>query len=162
LPAGSPDVDATFCCLAMFWPVVNPIGRYRLAKQLAAGADPPDWAVRHIPLHDHYWRSEANMTDGSPLFALERGEAARLPPALLIQPRIDQQHIYEDPGASTPGTDLDKFVAAYRRTGASLDLAYYDAPQYFTTQNPNSAASQDAFARVVAFFRHNIPDPQAG
>ena len=74
------------------------------------------------------------MSEGSPLAALQRREAVNVVPALLIQPRVDQQHIYHDPGAPEPGTDFDKFVAAYRAAGGSLDVAMYDAPQYFTVQ----------------------------
>ena len=159
LPAGSPDVDASFRCLNLFWPVVNPASRYRMAKKLIADGSPPDWAVRHIPLHDAYWGSEASMTEGSPLGALQRHEDVRVVPALLIQPRVDQQHIYQDPGSPEPGTDLDKFVAAYRAAGAPLDIAMYDAPQYFTVNEPTAAASLDAFTRMIAFFRKYIPEP---
>jgi acetyl esterase/lipase len=158
LPAGSLAVDASVRCLAMFWPVVNPIGRYRYAKQLCEAADPPDWALRHVPLHDAYWRSEANMKEGSPMLALDRGEGPELPPALLIQPRNDPQHIYHDPASEDPRTDLDRFLQAYRRR-APLEVVYYDAPQYFTTQAPNSPAAKDAFRRVVDFFRAHIPVP---
>lgn len=160
LPPGSPDVDAGFRCLAMFWPVVNPAGRYRMAQALVKAGSPPDWAVRHLPLHDAYWKTEAAMEEGSPLVALQNGEGGALPPALYIQPRVDQQHIYQDPGSAVPGTDIDKFVAAWRRKGP-LDLVYYDAPQYFTTQDPKSDASRDAFDRVVSFFKTHIPDPGA-
>ena len=157
--AGLPEVDATVRCLAMFWPVVNPLGRYRYAKYLSAQPNPPDWAIRHIPLHDAYWKTEANMREGSPLFALEQGEGKALPPALWLQPRVDPQHIYEDPASPGSGTDLEKFIAAYRRTGASIEIEYYDAPQYFTTVDPRSGASKSAFARVVGFFQRHIPDP---
>ena len=159
LPPGSPVVDASFRCLAMFWPVVNPLGRYRYALHLNRQPSAPDWAVRHPALHDAYWKTEANMEEGSPLIALQRGEGSALPPAVWIQPRNDPQHIYQDPGSPVIGTDLDKFLTEFRRRGGRLDIVYYDAPQYFTTQNPRSAASQDAFARVVEFFRANIPDP---
>ena len=159
LPPGSLDMDATFHCLNLFWPVISPLGRYRLAKALLSEPAPPDWAVRHVPLHDAYWGSEANMSEGSPLAALERGEKVRLAPALWIQPRIDQQHIYQDPGSSTPGTDLDKFIAAYRQAGGSIELDYYDAPQYFTVHDPASAASLDAFDKMIGFFRKHIPEP---
>jgi acetyl esterase/lipase len=158
LPPGSPDVDATFHCLNLFWPVISPAGRYRAAKKLASEPSPPDWAVRHPPLHDAYWGSEAAMSEGSPLAALQRAEKLRLVPALWIQPRVDQQHIYQDP-AATPGTDLDKFVAAYRQAGGTIDMAYYDAPQYFTVHDPACAASQDAFGKMIAFFRKHIPEP---
>ena len=159
LPAGSPDTDATFHCLNMFWPVINPLGRYRLAKKISGEPSPPDWAVRHIPLHDAYWGSEACMSEGSPLAALQRREPVNVVPALLIQPRQDQQHIYDDPSAQEPGTDFDKFIAAYRAAGGSLDVAMYDAPQYFTVNEPGSPAALDAFARMIAFFCKKIPEP---
>jgi acetyl esterase len=160
LPAGLPKTDATFKSLAMFWPVVNPAGRYRYAQQLCAMPNAPDWAQRHIPLHQAYWKTIDAMEEGSPLVAVQRGEVGRLPPAIWIQPKDDPQHIYLDPGGAGAGTDLDKFVAAWRACGGMLDVTYYDAPQYFTTLDPNSAASQAAFAQVVAFFRATIPDPK--
>ena len=36
LPAGSPAVDATVRCVVMLWPVINPWGRYQMAKREAA------------------------------------------------------------------------------------------------------------------------------
>jgi acetyl esterase len=156
---GSPRVDATFHCLHLFWPVVNPLGRYRLARHLSSLQGSPDWAVRHVPLHDTYWGTEANMAEGSPLLALQHSENVRTVPALWVQPRVDEQHIYQDPGSTEPGTDLDKFVAAYRRAGGEIGLAYYDAPQYFTVHDSGSAASQQAFARMIAFFKKHIPEP---
>ena len=99
------------------------------------------------------------MAEGSPLLALQRSENARMVPALWIQPRVDEQHIYQDPGSDVPGTDLDKFLAAYRSAGGAIDIVYYDAPQYFTVHDPEGAASLDAFARMIAFFKEHIPEP---
>jgi acetyl esterase len=157
LPPGGAEFDVSFHCLNLFWPVVNPLGRYKLAVALAAQPNPPDWAVRHGPLHDKYWGSEEHMADGSPLIALETGEKVLVVPLQWIQPRIDQQHIYQDPSSTVPGTDLDKFIAAYRKVGGTVEMAYYDAPQYFTVQDPESAASKDAFEKMIAFFRKHIP-----
>lgn len=159
LPTGSPEVDARFHCLNLFWPVVNPLGRYRFAQELCKRPDAPDWAVRHPVLHERYWGSEAAMAEGSPLVALENGEEISTLPLQWIQPVVDQQHIYQDPSSTLPGTDLDKFIAAYRKAGGTVDMAYYDAPQYFTVQQPESSASQDAFGNMVAFFQKNIPQP---
>ena len=39
LPAGSPALDATVPCVIMSWPVINPLGRYRLAVRARDGAD---------------------------------------------------------------------------------------------------------------------------
>ena len=80
-------------------------------------------------------------------------------PLQWIQPRVDQQHIYQDPESPVPGTDLDKFITAYRKAGGLVDMAYYDAPQYFTVHEPESAPSRDAFGRMIAFFCKHIPQP---
>ena len=37
-------------CVVMSWPVINPLGRYRHAKRVQAGANAPDWrATRSRP-----------------------------------------------------------------------------------------------------------------
>jgi acetyl esterase/lipase len=40
LPAGAPAVDASLRCVVMGAPVIDPLGRYRYAKQLKAGGKP--------------------------------------------------------------------------------------------------------------------------
>ena len=159
LPAEKGEFGARIHCVNLFWPVVNPLGRYRFARRLKAEPDAPDWAIRNPTLHDHYWGSEAAMAEGSPLIAIESGERVSTVPLNWIQPAIDQQHIYQDPESSVPGTDLDKFIAAYRKIGGSVKLTYYDAPQYFTVNKPNSSEASDAFKNMIAFFEHNIPQP---
>src|ERR1700738_2365378 len=70
LPAGSPAQDASVRCVIMSWPVINPLSRYRHAKRAQTGANPPEWPKSIIARHDSYWRSEANMAEGSPTVAL--------------------------------------------------------------------------------------------
>src|SRR5207248_2077016 len=96
LPAGTPPQDATVRCVIMSWPVINPFSRYRLAKREQAKADPPDWPKGIIARHDSYWQNEANMAEGNPLLALERGEKVSTPPAIWYQARGDLMHDYED------------------------------------------------------------------
>ena len=43
LPAGSPAHDASVRCVVMSWPVINPLSRYRHAKRVLGGANPPEW-----------------------------------------------------------------------------------------------------------------------
>ena len=70
----SPAVDATVRCVAMTWPVINPLSRYRHARRARDTANPPAW-VGNIPeRHDTYWKTEAKMAEGNPVLALERGE----------------------------------------------------------------------------------------
>src|SRR5262245_9884621 len=94
LPAGAAAQDATVRCVIMSWPVINPFSRYRHAKRgLAAGAE---WPKSIIARHDSYWVNEANMSEGSPTMALERGEKLLTPPAIWFQAHGDLMHDYKD------------------------------------------------------------------
>jgi hypothetical protein len=88
----------------MSWPVINPFSRYCLAKREQARANPPDWPKGIIARHDSYWRNEANMAEGNPLLALERGEKVLTPPAVWFQGRGDILHDYKDIESDFPAT----------------------------------------------------------
>ena len=107
LPAGSAPQDATVRCVVMSWPVINPLSRYRHAKRSLAGG--ADWAKPIIPRHDSYWKSEANMEEGNPMLALERGEKLQLPPAIWFQSRGDIVHDYKDADSSFAGNEPQRF-----------------------------------------------------
>jgi len=143
LPAGAPAVDATVGCVVLLWPVIDPLGRYEYAKKLRAGGKPyPDVVDRVLPSHDEYWGSEAAMAEGSPARALERGEAAELPPVLYIQGTRDVAH---------PRPDLDRFVAAYRKAGGEVQLELYeDEPEGFMRTSKSPAVGQ-AMDRIREF-----------
>jgi len=151
LPGGSPEVDASLRCVAMFWPVINPLGRHHNARRMSEGPNPPDWPPRTMRLSLAYWTSEEAMREGSPLLALERGEAVATPPVLWIQGRNDLIHDYRDPHSGFDGTEAQRFVDRYRRAGGRIALDYYDAPLHFTTEHPDMPQSVQAVRRVVAF-----------
>ena len=113
LPAGSPRLDASVPCVVMSWPVINPLSRYRHAKRALAGANAPEWPKNIIPRHDAYWPSEAEMAEGNPMLALERGEKVQLPPAIWFQGRGDLVHDYKDADSEFPGNEPQRFVANY-------------------------------------------------
>ena len=126
LPAGSAAVDATVQCVAMTWPVINPLSRYRHARRARDAANPPAW-VGDIPQrHDTYWKTEANMAEGNPVLALERGEKVQTPPALWVQGRPDIVHDYRDPDSPVDANEPERFVADYRKAGGTIDLIYID------------------------------------
>ena len=77
LQTEGPQVDATVNCVVMLWPVIDPLGRYQYAKELKAAGKPyPELVDLVLPLHDKYWKDEAEMAEGNPTRALERGERA--------------------------------------------------------------------------------------
>ena len=102
LPAGSPQVDATVRAVAMSWPVINPLSRYRNAQKLAKGPNPPAFSIGMKEKHDTYWKTEAAMTEGNPMLLLERGEKVPMPPALWVQGRPDIVHDYHDDDFELP------------------------------------------------------------
>src|SRR6187401_408154 len=126
LPAGSPAHDATVKCVNMVWPVINPLSRYRHAKRALESANPPAWPKSIIGRQDSYWQSEANMAEGNPTMALERGEKVLTPPAVWFQGRNDTLHDYKDVESSFEGNEPQRFCANYRKAGGSIALEYID------------------------------------
>jgi len=155
LPAGSSAQDATVGCLLMSWPVINPLSRYRHAKRALAGANPPEWPKSIIPRQDAYWRSEANMAEGNPMLALERGEKVETPPAVWFQGRGDVLHDYKDADASFPGNEPQRFVANYRKAGGEIALEYIDAERH-AGHSPDISKTGDMFERMVVFVHRHI------
>jgi acetyl esterase len=147
LPAGGPAVDATVQCVSMTWPVINPLSRYRHARRARDTANPPAW-VGNIPeRHDTYWKTEANMAEGNPVLALERGEKVLTPPALWVQGRPDIVHDYRDPDSPIDANEPERFVADYRKAGGTIELLYID----YAARAGN--ASHDP---VTAFFHRQL------
>jgi acetyl esterase len=142
-PAGS-AADATVRCVVMCSPVIDPFGRYHYARQLRAGGQPyPALVDEVLPCHDAYWQSEEAMAEGSPLLALERGEATQLPPVLYLQGTEDLAH---------PRPHLDRFVAAYRKAGGLVDLELFEGEgQGFIMRKAGSQASDRAIELIIEF-----------
>jgi acetyl esterase len=146
LPAGSPPVDATVRCVAMAWPVINPLSRYRNALR---GREKGETWVGDIPERQGgFWKNDENMIDGNPVLMLERGEKVTMPPALWVQGRPDQVHDYRDPESPVPMNEPERFTAAYRKAGGKIELIYIEQAARQTN------ASHDP---IAAFFLKEMP-----
>ena len=140
-----PGADATVRCVAMTWPVINPLSRYRHAKRARAKGD--DW-VGDIPeRHDIYWRTEDAMAEGNPMLALERGEAVATPPALWVQGRPDIVHDYRDPDSPLDLNEPERFAANYRDAGGDIEIVYIDQA---------TRASQTSHEPLARFFHRHL------
>jgi acetyl esterase/lipase len=155
LPAGSPRLDASVPCVVMSWPVINPLSRYRHAKRALAGANAPEWPKNIIPRHDAYWPSEAEMAEGNPMLALERGEKVQLPPAIWFQARGDLVHDYKDADSEFPGNEPQRFVANYRKAGGEIELRYIEMERH-AGHTPDLSKIGGAFADMVKFVGSHI------
>ena len=130
-------IDASLPYLVLCWPISDPLARYRMVKE--KGRTPL------IQSHDAYWNSEAEMAEGNPLRIVESGEAANLPPAILLQGTGDDN--------VTPDM-ADNFTAAWRARGGSIDLHKFDGqPHTFVMRDPASAASLLACELVRDFVK---------
>jgi acetyl esterase/lipase len=150
LPAGSPAVDARVACVAMSWPVINPLSRYRNAMR---GRQAGETWVGDIPERQgSFWKNEANMAEGNPMLMLERGEKVPTPPALWIQGRPDQVHDYRDPESPVALNEPERFAAAYRKAGGSIELVYIEQA---------ARQSTSCFETVAAFFHQHLVEARA-
>jgi acetyl esterase len=155
LPAGSPALDASVPCVVMSWPVINPLGRYRHAKRALASANPPEWPKSIISRQDSYWRSEANMEEGNPMLALERGEKVLTPPAVWYQGRGDLLHDYRDTDSKFDGNEPQRFVANYRKAGGEITLEYIEADRH-AGHSPDLSKTGDMYDRMVRWVHGHI------
>ena len=137
--------DARVGCVVLCWPVIDPLGRYRYAKELQAkGGKYPEAIDRVLPSHDRYWGTEAAMAEGTPATALEADEAVELPPVLCVQGTADMMH---------PRPQLDRFVAAYERRGGAIEVALYEgeAEGFIMRNTKRPAHGTAAMARIIDF-----------
>jgi acetyl esterase len=134
---GAAGVDATIAYAVACWPVIDPLARYRMAKERGL--------ARLIESHDAYWRSEAAMIDGSPQHILDRGETAELPPTLILQGTAD-----ENVSPALSGI----FAESYRKAGGTIELVMFEGqPHTFIANDPTTPAAQDALARIAEFIQ---------
>jgi acetyl esterase/lipase len=140
------DMTADVRCVAMTWPVINPLSRYRHALRLRQGDGAPAWTGNIPERHDLYWKDETNMAEGNPLLALERGEGVERPPALWIQGQPDQIHDYRDPESALALNEPERFAARYREAGGEIDVVYVD----------QADRDQASYAPLVDFFQKHL------
>jgi acetyl esterase len=147
LPGATPAMDARVQAVVLCWPVIDPLGRYQYAKKLKEGGKPyPEVVDRVLPGHDQYWQTEANMAEGNPVMALERGEKVEMPPALYIQGDKDMAH---------PRPHLDRFITAYRKAGGQVDLELLEGEaEGFINKSP--VAAKRTIERIIEFVHKHV------
>ena len=129
------EATAELAYVVACWPVLDPLARYRMAKQKNMEL--------HIKSHDAYWPDEAAMAEGNPQAIVERGETGALPPLLLIQGTSD---------TIVPPEMTERFAASYRAAGGAVTLeTFAGMPHTFITKEPDAAESRRATSCLTRF-----------
>lgn len=143
---GGEGIDARVAAVVAMWPVICPATRYRENLEREARGD-TSLEGRAGAGHGQmsYWLTEEAMQDGSPMFALERGDPVDLPDMLYIQGEGDRLHLPKN---------MQRFVAGYRKAGGHVEVEmmegeHFDAPRSI----PGSAVAQRVFDHIAAFAR---------
>jgi len=131
----APDVDAGVAFVISGWGVLDPLLRYRLARERGD--------AKMIASHDAFWRTEAAMEEGTPAAVLERGEAQAVPPALVFQGDADEW---------VPNEAAERLARAWRQAGGQMELALFPGEGHtFMRERPEAPNSLQAMAMVKAF-----------
>jgi acetyl esterase/lipase len=145
---GKAGVDATVRCVVLCWPVIDPLGRYRYAARLKAEGQHLKHAEEWLSSHLKYWKDEAEMAEGNPTLALERGESIERPPVLYLQGTADLAH---------PKASRDQFIASYRKAGGRVDLHLFEGVgEAFITNDPTSPQALDAVEKIIEFVHREM------
>jgi acetyl esterase len=133
--AEASGIDARLGYVVSGWGVLDPLARYRLAKEHGH--------ARFVHDHDVFWGSEAAMSEGNPALILERGERVELPPALVFQGTDDEW---------VPRAQTERFAAAWRKAGGALELALLPGARHsFFREDPTAPNSLKAIELIKAF-----------
>ena len=145
---GDATIDASVRAVVLCWPVIDPLGRYRYAKNLREEGKHEKHAAEWMACHEKYWQDETEMAEGNPTLALERGERVRMPPVLYLQGNADIAH---------PKPSRDQFVAGYRKAGGRVELYLFDGVgEAFITNDPNSSQAKDALEKIIEFVHREL------
>ena len=134
---GHPEIDASLAYVISAWPVIDPLYRFRYAKEINN--------QEHIKAHIEYWRTEEAMAEGSPQKILERDEPVDLPPILMLLKANDRNH---------PLEMQERFIASYRKRGGAIEVHTFEGlPEHRMVPSPALPETMRAIETIAAFIR---------
>jgi acetyl esterase/lipase len=132
-----PEVDASLAYVIAGWPVIDPLYRFRFAKEFNR--------EEHIKAHIDYWRTEEAMAEGSPQTIIEQDEPVDLPPILMLLKANDKNH---------PLEMQKRFIASYRKRGGSIEVHTFEGlPEHRMVPSPAQPETMRAIDTIIAFIR---------
>jgi acetyl esterase len=115
-----PELDARLEYVIAGWPVIDPLYRFRFAKEFNR--------EEHIKAHIEYWKTEEAMAEGSPQTIVEQNEQVELPPILMLLKANDRNH---------PLEMQERFIASYRKRGGRIEVHTFDGlPEHRVVPSP--------------------------
>jgi acetyl esterase len=134
-----PEINAGLAYVIAGWPVIDPLYRFRYAKQIDN--------QEHVKAHIDYWRTEEAMAEGSPQTIIERGEQVEMPPILMLLKANDRNH---------PQEMQERFVASYRKRGGTIEVDMFDGlPEHRMVPSPDKPDTMRAIDAITAFIRRH-------
>lgn len=132
-----PDVDASLGYVISAWPVIDPLYRFRYAKELNR--------QEHIKAHIDYWCTEEAMAEGSPQTIVEHDEQVDLPPILMLLKANDRNH---------PLEMQERFIASYRKRGGQIEVHTFEGlPEHRMVPSPAQPETMRVIETITAFIR---------
>ena len=94
-------------------------------------ANPPEWPKTIIARQDSYWRSEANMAEGNPMLALERGEKVLTAAGDLVPgPRRHACTTTRTRIRTFPATSRSALSPITTKPAATIELQYIEMDRH--------------------------------
>ena len=134
---GRPEVNASLSYVIAGWPVIDPLYRFRYAKEINN--------QEHVKAHIDYWRTEEAMAEGSPQTIIERDEQVDLRPILMLLKANDRNH---------PLEMQERFIASYRKRGGAIEVHTFDGlPEHRMVPSPSQPETMRAIDAITGFIR---------
>jgi acetyl esterase len=132
-----PEIDASLAYVIAGWPVIDPLYRFRYAKEINN--------QEHIKAHIEYWRTEEAMAEGSPQTIVDGDERVDLPPILMLLKANDKNH---------PLEMQERFIASYRKRGGAIDVDTFDGlSEHRMVPSPDKPETIRCIETITAFIR---------
>jgi acetyl esterase len=141
-PDAPTGADASLLCVALCWPVLDPLARYQFAQR--------EGRADLVAATEAYFGSDEAMRQGNPQLVVDEGRHTRLPPVLVVHGQEDENVPVEIPR---------RFAHSYRRRGGAVDLQTFPAmPHDFIRRHPASPEAEQATDMIERFIRrHHRP-----
>jgi acetyl esterase/lipase len=131
------DIDASLAYVIAAWPVIDPLFRFRFAKEFNR--------EEHIKAHIDYWRTEEAMAEGSPQTIIDSGDQVDLPPILMLLKANDRNH---------PLEMQERFITSYRKRGGTIEVHTFDGlPEHRMVPSSSQPETMRVIETITAFVR---------